>query len=387
MFPGEKHSLYRFLAIYIGSSLLLIAIGSGIFYNYASHRLVDHQFEQLKGDSKPIVADLKRLHRSRDTILEYPVKANLHSALYDLDGNYLIGDFRPARIEWDSEFRRIGDRLYYLQPVSPYYLGVARIVTARPLDPVPIRELQLKMLAFFLAATLFVTIVAFWLGRLFLAPIRRSLRLLDDFIKDTTHELNTPVSTILTNVELFRSFHPELEGNEELARIETASKRLSRIYDDLAYLQLNHRRHRRIEAVDLSGYIEERVHYFRTLAASRRIGLHCEIAESVRLEVDREDIARIFDNFLGNALKYTPAGGTVNVTLTDGCLCVEDDGPGMDGATRNRVWKRFVRADASEGGFGLGLSIVAEIAEYYGFELLFESEKGNGTKAGIRWKN
>ncbi len=386
MFPSEKRSLYRFLLIYIGSTLLLFAVGSAIFYNYQKHRLIDHQNTLLKAQSATLIPELKQLHRSQENRLIYPQYTEFHSAIYDIESNYLFGDFHPKTILLENEFWQKDAMLFYLQKVSPYYLGVAYIVTQKPIDFAPIHMLKMRFIISFAIAIFFITLIAYWLGRLFLAPMRHSITFLDDFTKDATHELNTPVSTILANAELLRNFHPELENSKELRRIETASNRLSRIYDDLAYLRLNHQRHRAIELVNISTFVKERLEYFQSIADAKQIDLSHNITEGVALSMDKEDLTRIVDNLLGNAFKYTSAGGRVKVTLNKEYLSIKDNGIGIDNNAKREVLQRFVRANKSEGGFGLGLSIVADIAKYYGFDLKLQSEPNKGTKVSIVWE-
>ena len=386
LFESEKRSHRRFLVIYLVSTLLLIGVGSAIFYTYSLHRIVDHQNETLKLKTTLIHPKLRELHNSSETPLLYPVIEGIRTALYDIDHHYLIGDFKPDRVFWDKEFWQEGDTLYYRDEMQPYYLGAATIVSAMPLDKAPIHALQTKMAVALLLAAIFVAFIARWLGRLFLAPVHHTIQLLDRFIQDTTHELNTPVSTVLTNVELFKSLHPELESSEELRRIEIASKRLSRLYDDLAYLQLKHRRRRRIEKVDLAELLQERLAYFAPMAQRREISLESEIRAASLREMDREDAAKLIDNLLSNAIKYTRSGGRILVRLDARSFVVEDNGIGMDTQDTNRVTERFFRADTSAGGFGLGLDIVREIVEHYGLDLQIESEKGVGTKVRILWE-
>ncbi len=386
LFESEKRSHRRFLVIYLVSTLLLLGVGSVIFYTYSLHRIIDHQNQTLKLKTTLIRPKLRKLHNSTEKRLLYPEIEGVRTALYDIDRHYLIGEFKPKKVMWSREFWRVGDTLYYRYEMQPYYLGAATVISAMPLDKTPIRAFQAKMALILLLAVLFVAFIAQWLGRLFLAPVHHTIRLLDRFIQDTTHELNTPISIVLANVELIKSLHPELEGNDELRHIETASKRLSRLYDDLAYLRLNHRRKRRIEPINLGELLRERLGYFSPLARRREIDLQSETTAPPLLPMDREDAAKLFDNLLSNALKYTRPGGRILVRLNTASFSVEDSGIGMDSEAVGRATERFFRAEASAGGFGLGLNIVREIVEYYGFRLTIESEKGKGTKVRIVWE-
>ena len=357
-----------------------------IFYQYEKHRLIDTQNTLLKEQSSPIFSELKALHNSQEPQLLYPLHDEFRSALYDIDLNYLFGEFQTKKIFVQKEFWHTDKTLFYLKKLFPYYLGTAYIIIKKPIDFAPIQSLINKLIAFFLFIMLFITGIAFWLGKLFLSPMRHSIILLDDFIKDATHELNTPVSTILANAELLKSIHPELENTHELLRIESASKRLSRIYDDLAYLHLQHKRHRSMEHINLSEFLKERLIDFQSISHTKQITCTDAIEENIFFTIDKEDITRIIDNLLANAFKYTHAKGSVHVTLDNTHLSIEDNGVGISQEMQKEVLERFVRDNKSEGGFGLGLSIVADLVRYYNFGLELQSEINQGTKVSILWK-
>jgi len=102
---------------------------------------------------------------------------------------------------------------------------------------------------------------------------------------------------------------------------------------------------------------------------------------------DRQSLSQMVDNLLDNAVKYTPAGGRVDVQLTavaeQICLQVADTGIGIDNLAQQRIFERFYRVDKARsrdlGGTGLGLSIVKNIAEQHGGSVQLESELGAGS--------
>ncbi len=339
----------------------------------------------LKAQSSSLIPKLKELHRSQDNELIYPQSPKYKSAIYDIDTNYIFGDFKPKTLYLDREYYQEENMLYAVIKVYPYYLGAAFIVIQKDINYEPIHAMEARLIVTFIIATIFISLIAYWLGNLFLSPIRQSITLLDNFIKDTTHELNTPLSTILANAELLKSFHPELEKSNELRRIETATKRLSRIYDDLAYIRLNHKRHTHVEKLNISALLKERLDYFDTVAVAKQISFTHKIDENIYLHIDKEDIIRIIDNLLGNAFKYTMIKGQIDVTLNELYLSIKDNGIGINKDAKKEVLKRFVRDNSSEGGFGLGLSIVADIVKHYNFDIEIQSELNKGTKVSIIW--
>jgi two-component system OmpR family sensor kinase len=222
------------------------------------------------------------------------------------------------------------------------------------------------------------------LGRLFVAPMKESMEGMNRFIQDTTHELNTPISTILTNIELLDTIY-DCEGKKEMKRIEIASKTLSRLYEDLTYLKLNHKYHREIKPIDISHLIYERIDFFQTIIEAKRLNLILDIEHKVIVDIDHNDAIRLLDNILSNGIKYNQKGGDLRIYLNSRRLEVYNSGIGIDEKDLKRVRERFIRANRSEGGFGIGLDIIEYIVNIYRFKFSIESKKGKFTKVRIEW--
>ena len=109
--------------------------------------------------------------------------------------------------------------LFYIHALHPYYLGASHLVIARMIDQEPIDNLLNMSIVFLFVAGIFFTVLGVFLGRLFIAPMKESIENMNRFIEDTTHEFNTPISTILTNIELLDTLY-ECEGKQEMKRIE-----------------------------------------------------------------------------------------------------------------------------------------------------------------------
>ena len=385
MLKSEKKSLIRFLLIYLGSTFLLFSSASWIFYTSQKHHLLDQQRDALKFEAAKIVTQLRVLHKTYASPLVYPVHPFVQSAIYDLDKQYIFGTGKPAPLLDKKVYMANEERLYYLSQVDPYYLGAAFLVVHKELDQKPIEELQKSIAWFLFGAGIFFTLLGVFLGRLFVAPMRESMERMNSFIQDTTHELNTPISTILTNIEMLETFG-KCEKNDELQRIEIASKTLSRIYDDLTYLNLNHEYYRRIESINVSEFIKERMLYFTVMAEHKRLKIEVTLEENVTLEMDKNDLTRLVDNLLTNAIKYNKQNGLLKLSLTKESLSVSDTGVGIQKKDLDTIVCRFKRANKSEGGFGIGLDIVNQVVESYGFILDIHSKVGKGTEVVVRWE-
>ena len=110
------------------------------------------------------------------------------------------------------------------------------------------------------------------------------------------------------------------------------------------------------------------------------------IDENVTLEIDKNDLTRLVDNLISNAIKYNKQEGLLKLSLTQEFLSVRDTGVGIQKKDLDTIVCRFKRANKSEGGFGIGLDIVNQIVESYGFTLDIHSKLNQGTEVVVRWE-
>ena len=385
MYRSEKRSLYRFLSIYLLSTLVLFSLGSYIFYTSEKHHLLDGQREKMKREGEALQHQLIELHRNFEAKLPIYVKKGYKIALLDKKKHKILSTFNlPQDIDFHQDYQVIDGHILYIKPIDPYHLGVTYLLIWTPVDRGGIARLQKTILLFMLGAGLFFLILGYYLGRLFVAPMRESIEMMNDFIQDTTHELNTPISTILTNLELIETLH-KCNAKEEMQRIEIASKTLSRIYDDLTYLKLNQDYHRDIRPMDISGLLRERIRYFSAAIEAKKIALQKHIEADVTIKIDRDDAIRLIDNLISNAIKYNKTDGILEIHLDQEELKIKDSGIGIAKKELATIYERFKRANKSEGGFGIGLNIVYQVVQTYGYLITVDSKPGIGTEVTIKW--
>ncbi len=376
MSESEKRSLIRFLVIYLTSTFVLFALVSWIFYHATERNIHQQQERVLESEITHILTRLRTLHASDAPTLLYPKNTGVSSAIFDVDRHYIFGNFsqQPSLDDVaDSEVLR------RIVPVDPHYLGAAYLLVSRPFDDAPMCALRRNILLFMLLGGVFFSVLGYFLGRLFIAPMRESVEQKNRFIEDATHELNTPISTILTNIEMIEALEKGLDVRQELGRIAIASRTLSRIYDDLTFLSLDHPYHRQIVELDLSALVQERLEYFSVVSRAKGVKVTSQVTPHVLLSMDTDDAMRLVDNLLSNAIKYNRNGGTIHVELTAHQLQITDTGIGIPPEKIATLHERFRRANTSEGGFGIGLNIVHQVVQFYGFDFAIDSEVGEGT--------
>lgn len=205
---------------------------------------------------------------------------------------------------------------------------------------------------------------------------------------DIAHELRNPLAVQRANLEALQDgIYPLV--SENLTPILEQNQLLIRLVDDLRTLALADAGGLDLvlSPANLEDLVARLVERFGPQAAARRVRIHINEAGSVpSLSVDPQRIDQILSNLLSNALRYTPEGGSVTVSLRSAdqqvSIAVQDSGPGIPEEALPYVFTRFYRADKSrsreEGGTGLGLAIARQLAQAHGGDLVAANHPGGG---------
>jgi signal transduction histidine kinase len=184
----------------------------------------------------------------------------------------------------------------------------------------------------------------------------------DSFIKHSIHEINTPLAVIMTHIDLFKMKEGE---NRYLTKIEAASKIISNIYADLSYMVKKNRFVYEKKHFNVSQFLEERIDFFSEIALGNKHNIISEIHNDIWLYFSPEELQRIVDNNLSNAIKYANRGTDVKVILKEEkeeivlkFLSISPKIEDIEG-----IFKAFQRENDVRGGFGLGLEIVYSICQ------------------------
>jgi two-component system OmpR family sensor kinase len=327
---------------------------------------------------------LKHLHNNLHKESHYPRNENFRSAIYDIEGRLIFSTLENPNISFEEEIYRTGNKIHFLKSLDDYYLGAKYLFIEIPED-LTWRSTTMSNILFYGTLMLIVlAIFGLFFVKILLRPMRESILLLDDFIKDTTHEINTPISAILANVEMMDMSTMSEKNEKKLSRINIAAKTVSHLYQDLTYLTLSHNRKSKDEWIDLKQLIQDRVEYFAILAGSKKIDFELDLKESA-IFIDAVKLTRVLDNLISNAIKYNKRNGKIFIVLRKTYLSVEDTGIGIDAKEVNEIFERYTRFNSSEGGFGIGLNIVKSIINEYNLQIDVESVLNKGTKIRIEF--
>ncbi|MDR7480879.1 MAG: ATP-binding protein [Armatimonadota bacterium] len=225
------------------------------------------------------------------------------------------------------------------------------------------------------------------------AELQRLDDLRRDFVADASHELRTPVANLAVAVEALRGriACDDPSGETLLRAVEREVDRLRTLVEhllDLSAIETG-RVHLHLVPTDLAGVVRDVVGSFQPRTAQRRVILDQRLpAGGVVARTDPERLAQILGNLLDNAVKFTPAGGRVTVSLAVHrglvTLAVDDTGPGIPPEDLPHIFDRFYKADrarSDQPGAGLGLAIAQRLAVVLGGRI----EAGNRPEGGARF--
>ena len=382
MYKSEKKTIIYVLSLYLSSTILLIATLFTTYYFYEKEQLIHSEKEVLKEYSLNIEDKLSNTHENNDGKYLYPRFSDFNSAIYDIDKNLIFSTLSTNIDNLNKEFFFKDSNSYYISSLKPYYLGAAYTVIEKKTAAMDI----INDLIFIALIVIFITIItSFFLVKLVLKPLRENLHLLDNFIKDTTHELNTPITTILTNIETLDSSNCDEKSIKKLQRIKTASTSISNLYEDLVYLLLNHKVSSQNEKLNLSNILNQRVQYFMQMANIKEIEVDVDIQKDIYFTADKRKLERLIDNLLSNAIKYSDKKTNIKIILNQNSISIIDEGKGMSKDEINNIFQRYKRFDKIQGGFGIGYSIVKSITDEYDINIVINSSVDSGTEVILKW--
>lgn len=200
-----------------------------------------------------------------------------------------------------------------------------------------------------------------------LYPLKKALKLNDEFIKDILHDINTPLSSMVINFKLFKK---EVGENRKIARMEHSVATIVSLQENLkAFLDTSLLQK---EKFSLQGLLQDRVTYFQALYPD----IHFSIKEStITLSCNQEALRRIVDNLLSNSCKYSPKDATISLYMKKSRLYIKDNGAGIKDT--KKIFDRYYKEN--DRGIGIGMHIVKKLCDALHLPIMIESQLGEGT--------
>lgn len=371
---SEKTTFIRFLTLYLGSSFILMILVAFLYYQNERTLYFDLTKSNMQNVASKISSQIIFSHMSNtpfdnSKLLE---TNDYKISFYNAKKEKIFGNLNDT-FDFSEDLIQHEKHFVLIDKSTLGHLGIFYIAIEENLYFEKIEKLRVNIIFFFVLIYSIISLIGFYLAKLFLKPIKEERKRINTFIKDTTHELNTPISAILMSTE------SENLTPKQIERVRLSARRVSEIYKDLTYIFLaNNQTEKIINELSLDNTIKEQLKYFEPLASKKRIIINTNL-ENFNYKINEDDFIRVFNNLISNAIKYNRMGGKIDILLENKTLIIKDNGIGIEEKKIKDIFNRYYRATSEQGGFGIGLSIVNKICKDYNIEITVESKLNEGT--------
>ncbi len=287
---------------------------------------------------------------------------------FDFKGKKFDATIVKKRDGYMTDKLYIGDKIvysYFRVPKDKTYL--LKIVYPKEKYEEDENLIEYRIVFIYILIVFILVLISLFYTVYALKPMKKALILIEEFLKDVIHDINTPITTILLNVSYLKSVAP----SDELDRVEISAQRILSLYKNFE-MQIKGF-HPDMRDVDIYKLINERVEYFKKLYPSIDINIK---GDKISHKTDKDAFLRIIDNILSNACKYAqPKNPKVNIDISKHHITISDNGMGIERV--DKVFDRFYKE--SERGIGIGMSIVKRLCDELDIKISVKSKINKGT--------
>lgn len=368
----EKKALRNFLFIYVTSTIFLVSVILYIYYENELKMAQESCTMELQNASMQIKAEiLDKYMKKKDFVPEKLSKENIKYALLDKDKKVIFSYLDERfEIDYSKNIYENSSYKYFITTLNEENIPIKYIIIESCQVVNDKNSIKILILIKLIVSSIFIACVGYLLSKILLNPARKRVDSMDKFIKDSAHELNTPISVLMTSVSMLKNGkNPE----KMMKYILSSSKQISQIYNDIHFSAFNEINEDVFEEFDLKDLVSESVDYFNDISITKNIQINSNLF-SCCIKMDRTKTQKLVNNLISNAIKYSYKDSIIEVTLKDNILSVKDFGRGISEEEQKEIFKRYKRGNNNEGGFGIGLDIVKRICNEYNLILNLKSE-------------
>ncbi len=377
----EKKALFQFVTLYTISSIVLVAIIAYLYYEKELASQKTRCERNLKSTIFQAQSNLLYAKLENKNFHFQPENYELNLGLLTEKGQHIYSSLTHKVIDLKKKMVKNPNYVQLIHKLDRPLFNIRYIVAEDTSMPINKQKLITLIMIVIFFAFIFIAFIGYLLSHLLLKPVKEKIAHIDRFIKDSAHEINTPIASLLMSVSALKkkaSFDPKI-----LNHISISSKQIADVYNSLSHLAFDDIYHEKISTkVDFKNIVLHSVEFYREIAKAKQITIHTH-CEALSIMIEKEDAKKLINNLLSNAIKYSKIKTEITITLQNGILSVKDQGMGIDNKEKKAILKRYHRASQMHGGFGIGLDIVNAIANYYGILLDIQSQKGQGSQFSL----
>ena len=377
----EKKSFYSFLSLYIISSFLFLALAGFWYYTAQKNALESNTYYKLRHLSEQISSAIINAQMRGNTLSLPNVDKTYSYALISTKNQLVKGELlQGLSVDGNAYYERDG-HMVLVSDGPLEHLNIKYVIVETSQYHTLISNLQQLVFTMMGAIAFIIIFVAWVLSKIFMRPIHQKVQQIEQFIQDISHELNTPITALQMSSK--RALQKKVYDEKILTNISISTKQLYSIYKSLVYLNFN-TPDQQAELTDLKPLLEETILFYTELTQAKHIKIVSTLAPTT-ITIVPERANLLFSNLISNAIKYSMPETTITITLKEGYFSIKDEGVGIDNSKLDEIFKPYERSSDIAGGFGVGLSIVAQICQEFDLEIDVVSQLQKGSTFTLRW--
>jgi len=374
-----KRSFYSFLALYLISSFVFLVLAAYWFFTSQVSMEMNNNFYKMTHIADRVSSQVIKAHMmgTTYTLEKFP---DASVALYDKDRKPIQGRVKKS-VDFSNEFYMANGTFTLVSERASGHLDVEYVVVQSSQCIHNVASLKNSVAYTVILTAIFIIIISAFLSYMFLKPLKDKMKEIEDFVKDTTHELNTPITALMMSTSRLKSKKTYDEKINKNIRIST--KQLYDIYSSLSFLSFDNSSEK-AEELAFNEVIEDSIEYFGELLEKKNIKVSKEL-EVCKVTIAPTKAKMLINNLLSNSIKYSTPNTHIDIKTTHNSFTIKDEGIGIAKDKLDEIFKRFVRANSYAGGFGVGLNIVDSIIKEYDFKISINSTELAGTTICINF--
>ncbi len=374
-----KKSFYSFLTLYLLSSFIFLALAAYWFFTSQVSMEMNNNFYRMSQIADKVSAKIIQAHMMhKPYVLTHFPHANV--ALIGKNRTILQGT-APKKIDFSKDFYMQDNSFTLVSKNAAGHLHVSYVVVQSNQCNKNVAMIKNRIAYTVIFTAIFIILISVFLSYMFLKPIRDKMEEIEQFVKDTTHELNTPITALMMSTSRLKA--KKLYDEKISKNISISTKQLYEIYSSLSFLSFDNKKEAPM-ALDFKDVVTDSIEYFSELLERKKIALSVDL-QACPLYIAPTKAKMLINNLLSNSIKYSTPNTQITLTLTEESFTIVDEGIGIAKDKLDEIFTRFVRASSYAGGFGVGLNIVDSIVKEYDYEILLNSTEHVGTTITIKF--
>jgi len=372
LYHNERRALISFLLIYVSSSLLMLG-SVGFFYYKEKVTTIDRMCGvTMENTAMQIKVKLMKNH---NIDIFFDKSAPIKVGLFDKNKKAIRSNLTTKQINFKQiNYNNRSSAFIVTELLNPINEVEYIIIEDSKLSET-MTSLKSFIWLMLTIASIFIAFIGYLLSRLLIKPVKQNFEILSRFMKDSAHELNTPVTALMMSANYLKKQYDQ----EVVEQMLISSKMISETYNSIAYLAFNDLDIEVKEQFDLAEHIHESIKFFKEIAANKNINIHTELNPLI-INMDKNSIRKLINNLISNAIKYSYEHKNIEITLKENVLKIKDEGVGIDKKNQEKIFQRYKRvSQKGSGGFGIGLDIVMGVCRVNKIEISLESEVKKGS--------